>query len=244
MHSDREDGMNRLQIPERQEPTAAWIERRRDHLLAELGRQPARERRRRRFVLVLVPAIIVLLGATAFTTFSLTREARHLESVGCYDRADLAANAAIVSANSRSPIAICGEVWQQGALGKPIPPRLEACVLGSGAIAVFPGPAGTCGRLGLAPLPASYAAAARRFGALRDEIVAKLGTPASGAARRGPQCVGEAQAVAFVHKALSRHGYRGWKVRIAGGHFSSARPCAEPSFDTGAKTVYLIPARR
>jgi hypothetical protein len=30
-------------------------------------------------------------------------------------------------------------------------------------------------------------------------------------------------------------------LKVAGGTFTRARPCAEPSFDTGAKTIYLIP---
>jgi hypothetical protein len=235
---------DQLRIPDRRKLPAAWIEARRDQLLNELALRPAAERRRRRLAFVLVPALLILFAATAFTTYALTREPNHLESIGCFDRADLAANTAIVSADGRDPVAICAEVWHQGALGKNVPKRLEACVLQTGAIGVFPGSSGTCGRLGLAPLPASYAAAARRFGALRDEIESRLGTPASGAARRGPQCVGEAQAVALVQRALSKDGYRGWRVRVAGGRFSSTRPCAEPSFDTGAKTVYLIAAAR
>jgi hypothetical protein len=234
-----------LRVPDRRELSAAWIERHRDHLLDELSRQPAAERRRRRLVIALVPAVLVLFAATAFTTYALTREPSHLESVGCYDRADLEANVAVVSADGRSPVAICSEIWQEGALGTNVPKRLEPCVLETGAIGVFPGSgADACSKLGLAPLPASYAADAKRFAGLRDAIVSRLGEPASGASKRGPQCVGKVDAQAFIRHELEARGYGDWQITIAGGSFTPQRPCAEPSFDTGAKTVYLLPASR
>ncbi|HEX6662333.1 MAG TPA: hypothetical protein VF025_01550 [Gaiellaceae bacterium] len=154
----------RLRIPTRRELPAAWIERRRSHLLAELAGRLAASRRRRRIVIALVPAVLVLLAATAFTTYAVTREPTHLESIGCYDRASLGANTAIVSADGRDPVTICAAVWRQGALGTNVPKQLEACVLQTGAIGVFPRSDGgdTCGSLGLARLPASYAAHAKR----------------------------------------------------------------------------------
>jgi hypothetical protein len=234
---------NRLRIPGRRELPAAWIELRRAHLLADVAQRPAR--RRRRLVVALVPAVVVLLAATAFTTYRLTRNPTHLESIGCYDRASLRANTAIVSADGRDPVTICSEVWQQGALGKAAPARLEACVLETGAIGVFPSTRNsTCGALGLAPLPASYAVRAKRFAALQQAIVARLGQPASGSSKRGPQCVGMQAAERFVRRALDARGYGDWQIKITGGAFDSARPCAEPSFDTGSKTVYLVPAAR
>jgi len=236
---------NRLRIPDRRQLSSAWIEAHKKHLLGELTRQPAAERRRRRFVLVLVPAVVVLLAATAFTAYSLTRNPTHLESIGCFDRADLAANTAIVSADGRDPVAICSDVWHQGALGTPVPKQLVACVLQTGAIGVFPRVGrDTCGALGIAPLPPSYAAEARRFAGLQAAIVARLGVPASGSSKRGPQCVGQTAAITFVRHVLDTLGFRDWKIEVAGGTFTSAQPCAEPSFDTGAKTVYLIPASR
>jgi hypothetical protein len=235
----------KLRIPDRRELTAAWTERQREFLLDELARRPAAERRRRRLVVALVPAVLILLAATAFTTYKLTREPTHLESIGCFDSASLSANTAIVSADGRDPVAICSGVWQQGALGKHVPKRLQACVLQTGAIGVFPATRrDTCGALGLAPLPASYAAQARRFAALQSAIVARLGEPASGSSKRGPQCVGQAAAVAFVRRTLDALGFTNWQIKVAGGTFTATRPCAEPSFDTGAKTVFLLPATR
>ncbi len=231
----------KLRIPDRRELPAAWIEAHKAYLLDEL--RPPAARRRRRIVVALVPAVLILLAATAFTTYKLTRTPTHLESIGCYDRADLGANVAVVSADGRDPLTICADVWQQGALGKQAPKALAACVLQTGAIAVFPAVGDhTCGSLGLAPLPASYRAEARRFAALRDAVVARLGEPASGSSKRGPQCVGRTAAERFVRRALDAQGYADWQIKVAGGTFTKATPCAEPSFDTGAKTVYLMPA--
>jgi hypothetical protein len=145
----------KLRIPNRKELPAAWIEQRRDHLLAEIAGRAAPSRRRRRLGIALVPAVLLLLGATAFTTYTLTRQPTHLESIGCYDRASLDANTAVVSADGRDPVTACAEVWRQGALGPNVPTQLEACVLQSGAIGVFPRSAGgdTCGSLGLARVP-------------------------------------------------------------------------------------------
>jgi hypothetical protein len=193
----------------------------------------------------LVPAVVILLAATAFTTYSLTREPKHLESVGCFDRASLSANTAIVSADGRDPVTICTDVWQEGALGTPVPKQLEACVLQTGAIGVFPRSGDdTCGALGLAPLPASYAAEATHFAALQSAIVARLGEPASGSSKRGPECVGQAAAIAFVRHQLDSRGYGDWQIKVSGRTFGPGQPCAEPSFDSEAHTVYLIPASR
>lgn len=237
---------NRLEIPERRELPATWIELRKDWLVDELSpRSRPRRSRRRRLTLVLVPAVVVVLAATAFTTYALTRNVKHLESIGCYDSASLSANTAVVDADGRSPVAICAEAWRQGAFGSPPPKQLVACVLQTGAVGVFPASgADTCGALGLSPLPASYAAEARRFAHLRAAIEGRLGTPASGASKRGPQCVGGTEAVSFVRATLAANGYRGWRVQVMGSGFTEERPCAEPAYYTSAKTVYLFPVPR
>jgi hypothetical protein len=237
---------DQLPIPQERDLPAGWIELHKEHLLGELALRPAAERRRRRLTLVLIPAAIALLAATAFTTYTLTREPTHLESVGCFDRADLEANITIVNADGRDPVAICAEIWRQGGRGAgPAPERLEACVLRTGAIGVFPGSeVDTCRKLGLAPLPPSYSREAKRFAALREAIVSRLGEPASGSSTRGPQCVGEGAARALVRSFLNAYGYSDWRIDVAGGQFDTERPCAEPSFDTGEKVVLLVPATR
>jgi hypothetical protein len=75
---------------------------------------------------------------------------------------------------------------------------------------------------------------------LRDAIVARLGEPASGASRGGPQCVGEEEARVFVRRELDSQGYRDWTVKIAGGTFTGDRPCADVCFDGAGKAVILV----
>ena len=231
-----------LNIPYRDLPPGR-LQLRKEHLVTELSTQaPATRRRRRRLSVILVPAVIVLLAVTGFTTYALTREPTHLETIGCYDKASLEANVAVVSADGRDPAAICQEIWQAGDLpGAPVPSKLASCVLDTGAIGVFPSSgAQTCENLGLADLPASYAAEAKRFAALEDAIVSRIGEPASGSSRGGPQCLGEDEARAIVRRELDAHGYGDWDVKVAGAPFSAARPCADVSLDGAGKTVLLV----
>lgn len=101
-----------------------------------------------------------------------------------------------------------------------------------------------CSELGLAELPRDYAAAAQGFIGLRDAIVSKLGEPPSGSSVGGPECVAEDAARLIVRRELEIRGLDDSKIEVAGGEFSAARPCADVSFDTGGKTVILVPGSR
>jgi hypothetical protein len=238
--------LERLTPAERDLP-AGRLQRRREHLVNELRMwDQTTRRRRRRLALVLVPAVVAVLVATGFTTYALVREPTHLESIGCYERASLDANVAVVSSDERDPTDVCGEVWRTGGFGEEGKiPQLTACVLDTGAVGVFPGsPAKTCSELGLAELPRDYTAAAQGFIGLRDAIVSKLGEPPSGSSVGGPECVGEDAARLIVRRELEIRGFDDWKIAVGGGEFSAARPCADVSFDTGGKTVILVPGSR
>jgi hypothetical protein len=227
---------------ERDLPTGR-LQRRKEHLVSELRTWDRTvRRRRRRLGFVLVPAVLVLLGVTGFTTYQLTREPTHLESIGCYDKASLDANVAVVDADGSDPTDICGAVWRTGAFGhEGDHPQLAACVLQTGAVGVFPSSGGqTCETLGLADLPASYAAKGTQFAILRNAIVARVGEPASGSTLGGPQCLGEDEARLIVRRELVTHGFGDWDVKVAGEPFSAARPCADVSFDSAGKTVLLV----
>jgi hypothetical protein len=228
--------------PERDLPPGR-LHRRKEHLVSEVsGWDRAARRRRRRVALVLVPAVIVLLGLTGFTTYALTREPTHLESVGCFETAALDGNIAIVNADGRDPTAICGDLWREGAMGDgPEPESLAACVLETGAIGVFPSSGeDACEQLGLADLPPTYAVEGMRFAELRDAIVDHLGEPASGSSLGDQKCVGEDEARALVRRELDAHGYGDWGIELSQ-DFTAERPCAEASFDGEKKTVVLIP---
>ena len=213
-------------------------------LRAELAAEERAAQRRRRLALVLVPAVLAVLAVTGFTTYALTREPSHLESVGCFETAELDGNIAIVNADGRAPTAICDELWRQGDMGPgPTPKSLAACVLETGAVGVFPSSGkDTCEQLGLADLPPTYyAAEAERFAALRDAIAAELGA-SYGTTERDPKCLREEEARTLVRRELAARGYEDWSIEVIGGGFAES-PCAGVGlgFDGERKVVLLVP---
>jgi hypothetical protein len=235
--------MSDHQIPGDRDFPRGQMERRARHLVSELSAT----RRRRRLLLTLVPAVVILLtAATGFTAYSLLRtEPTHFESIGCYDRPDLAADVAVISPDGTGAVEQCRKLWEEGSMGSPVPGQLAACVLDRGPIAVFPSTdARTCERIGLADLSARGRAESKRFVQMRDAVYAEIGTPASGSSRGSSKCVGEAQARETVRRLLERHGYADWRIVTAGGEFSAQRPCADVSFDGSSKTALLLPMRR
>jgi hypothetical protein len=235
--------MSDFKIPAERDFPHGQMERRARHLVRELSAT----RRRRRLVLTLVPAVVVLLtAATGFTAYSLLRtEPTHVESIGCYDRPDLSSGVAIISPDGSSAVKQCRKLWEGGAMSGPVPQQLAACVLDTGPIAVFPSTDGrTCERMGLADLSARGRAESERFVQMRDAVYAEIGTPASGSSRGSSHCVGEAKAREIVSRLLDRHGYADWMIITSGGEFSAQRPCAEISFDGSSKIAVLRPVRR
>jgi hypothetical protein len=235
--------MNDFEIPAERDLPRGQLERRARHVVSELSIT----RRRRRLVLSIVPAVVVLLtAATGFTAYTLLRsEPTHFESIGCFDRDDIAANVTVVSPDGRGPLAQCRELWQQGVVGTQAPPRLAACVLSTGPIGVFPSTDDqTCERIGLADLTARGEAKSRSFIRMRDAIYALVGTPPSGSSRGSPLCVPEGPARRIVRRELDAHGYSDWAITKGGEPFSAARPCADVSFDSSSKTAVLLAGRR
>jgi hypothetical protein len=235
--------VSEFEIPEERDFPPGRQERRARHLVRELSATC----RRRRLVLTLVPAVIVLLtAATGFTAYTLLRtEPSHFESIGCYDRADVDANVTVISPDGRGPVAQCRELWEQGTMARPVPQRLVPCVLATGPIGVFPSAGDrTCERMGLADLSSKGQAESKRFVRMRNAVYAEIGTPASGRSRGSSHCIGEARARSIIRRVLDAHGYSDWTVATTGEGFSRERPCAEASFDGGSKTALLWPGSR
>jgi hypothetical protein len=187
------------------------------------------ERRRRVYVVPVVAAAV--LGA-ATLAWALSRGPTQHLSIGCYAAIDLQGRAAVVPASEASPVETCEQLWLDGAFGKP-PPPLEACVLASGAVGVFPSPEGdSCQRLNLAPVPAGSeqpSAVVELQDALVDAFLA--------------QCLSESQARRMVQDELTRLDLEDWRV-VTSGRFTSARPCASPAFDEEQRKVGLVPIPR
>src|ERR671914_1244268 len=131
---------DKTRIPAQRDLPPGRLQLRKEHLVSEVSMwdRATRQRRRRR-ALVLVPAVLAVLAITGFTTYTLTREPTVFESVGCFETASMSANVAVVAADGRDPAVICSEVFETGGFpGVSAPDKLASCVLGSGAIGVFP----------------------------------------------------------------------------------------------------------
>ncbi len=235
-----------LRIPAERDLPRGRLEMRKEQLVRELEvMEGERRRRTRRAVLVLVPAVVLLVAATGFTTYFLTREPTHFDSIGCFDARDTNANVAVVDADGRDPREICAEVWREGAMrpGTRTAPPLVACVLATGAVGVFPASgAGACERIGLADLPAAYAGQARRFAAVRAALADTLGVPGSGrSVGRAGTCLGRERTVLLVRRELDAHGLVDWAIEVARDGFGDGRCVVQLSFDGKRKVAVLIP---
>jgi hypothetical protein len=232
-------------IPAHRDLPPGRLLERKEHLVREVSMwEGAARRRRRRLALVLVPAVVAVLAVTGFTTYALTREPTQLQSIGCFETAELGGNITVVDADGRDPTAICAELWRRGVMGDgPPPEKLAACVLETGPVGVFPSlGVDTCEQLGLADLPLTYAAEAARFAALRDAIEEHLGIPPSGTSEGDLKCLSEEQTRSFVRQELDAHGYEDWGMEVIGDGFAG-RPCTTVSvgFDGEQKVVFLVP---
>ncbi len=173
-----------------------------------------------------------------FGAYALTREPTHMESIGCYDRADLEANVAVVGSSGTDPIAACRELWRTGAVAPTTdPPQLTACVLDTGAVAVMPGGPGICEGLGISSLSREARERLTRLGELNAALADKLGD-GSGSRQRGA-CVGEEDARRIVRAELDARGYSDWTIEVAV-PFDAERRCASASLEPSDRVVKLI----
>jgi hypothetical protein len=196
------------------------------------GRQARGRPRRRPYVRVLVP--VALLGAIA-AGYGIFSEVRQPLIGVCFEEADVKADRAVVSVSSRELIKACAALWEPGgpfhAAGAAVPP-LTDCVLGSGAVAVFPVLPGkdTCAELGLAP-------PAEPGGAGDGAAIVQLQEALSG--RFLASCVGEEEALALVRQEFERLRLADWRVVVPRPFGGEA--CASVAIDPARRVVELVP---
>jgi|FLYL01.1.fsa_nt_gi hypothetical protein len=219
------------------DPVSAEVDRERifRQVVTSTRPNPLRALGRRR-ILVLVGA--VFLVAAAYVMFRPVTEPL---TVACYGAANLDADIVVVDApTGGDPVDACRPLWgPDGELGAQFggsaTPDLQACVLESGAVGVFPTASGSqvCTDLGLA-VPASDSNGENQAViGLRDELVDAF----------LEQCLDVDEARAKVEEALARHGLEGWQVTVTQ-TFTEERPCASLAFDVPAKTIELVPVSR
>ncbi len=224
-----------MSLPPDRDLPARRCQRRREHLVQEIT---ASRRRVRPLVLAFAAATLVL-SATGFGAYALTREPTHVDSIGCYEQADLNSNVAVIGSASTDPVAACAALWRSGSLGSTtnVPP-LTACVLDTGAVAVMPGQPSICEGLGIAALSADARHQLVRLGELRAALAERFGD-SSGSNRR-TACVGEATAMRIVRAELKARGLTDWTIEITS-PFNAERRCASASIVPADRTITLIP---
>ena len=208
---------------------------------------PARRRARR-----LAPGLVVISllgGAAAYALLSGGVSKPH--TVACFDRLDLSARAEVVTVDDRGPLAACAELWRAGVLGPAGDvPQLTECVLGSGAVGVFPSTSGpdACAQLVLAPVPSTapppvpgslsrtQGDVTARFLAFRDAVLPQFLATA---------CMDPRVGAGIVRRELVAAGLADWTVRggegVAGDGFSVDRPCATLAFHPESREIVLVP---
>lgn len=200
------------------------------------GRPGLLRARQRRRVLALVGAVFLMAAA-----YAVFRPVTEPLTVACYRTANLDSDIVVVEKRTvEDSVESCRPLWSAdgefGAqLGGGPPPDLQACVLESGAVGVFPTASGSqiCEDLGLA-IPASVSPEqSQAVIDLRDELVDAFLA----------ECVGVQEARTRAEETLTRHGLEGWQV-IVTQDFSDQRPCASPAFDVPGETIELVPVSR
>ncbi len=157
-------------------------------------------------------AVLVLLGLLAVGAYARLRPGPVTQlgaGVGCFAKASLRSDVAIVQLKGLDPIARCQEVWASGGMGKPRPaPQLVACVYPSGALAVLPGKdSATCDRVGLREPAAGELDRLRRFDAMQQAVAQRLELEHS-------PCVNPATAYRVITAELHAYGLTDWRVEL------------------------------
>lgn len=190
---------------------------------------------RRRLILLATVVAVAAVAAGAYGAYLLTRPPADHITVGCYQRVSLQSNVKVLATEGRSPTAVCGSVEHgspsngHSTSGSPMA-QLQACLLPSGAIGVFPA-ADACARLHLTPFSPSEEAQrqARLFAKLQNALSAAfLG-----------RCLDEHDAQASARTILDSHGYSDWKIRTPQ-PFTAVRRCGSFAFDEPHRTLTLI----
>lgn len=213
--------------------------------------EPRRARWRRhptRRATVVALAVLLLVGLLAVGAYARLRPGPVTElgaGVGCFAKASLRADVAVVELNGLDPIARCQEVWARGGIGKARrAPQLVACVYPSGALAVLPGKdTAVCDRLGLRQPATGEVDRLRRFDAMQQAVKQRLGLERSA-------CVNPTTAHRVINEALRVYGLGDWRVELyrmdaAGSVFGplakvDRHGCAMIGFQGDRRVVHLV----
>ncbi|MEV0400482.1 hypothetical protein [Actinoallomurus sp. NPDC050550] len=226
--------------PERDLPPARHAQRR-EHLMAEITPKERRRRlsRKARWITGITVGAVIAGGgiATATTQFWDGGGAADTTNVECHDRADLnTSDITILRVGGRTPVDACAKEWRKGHVKKGVhaAPPLVSCLLKTGPVGVFPGAAGTCERMGLAPTRTASPAERARF-----EAVRRLDTDLH---ERLARCVSQPDAERYVRERLTALRLPGWNVTVTG--YDARNRCTSYGLEPEHDTVRLVGIER
>jgi hypothetical protein len=186
-----------------------------------------RRRIRRRLTVGALSFAIVATGVAAASGVFSSPEQLATSAVGCYERPSFNANTSVLSTGEDSPIDTCRRVLHTDG-------PLVAC-MADHHVAVFPGGAEVCDKLGLAPLPPGYAPARAKLNAFARDVQA-IETSAD--------CIPPRELARRVQALLDRTpGWSGWRtwLRLDVENGPAARSPASAETDHAASRARSTP---
>jgi hypothetical protein len=201
-------------------------------ILGQAATQPSWRQRSHR--LRIAAAAAAAVAALAGTAWALTRSAPQHLTIGCYATQSTSAHTVVVPAGSGPPVATCRTVWQRGDFGAVGVPQLQACVLPSGGIAVFPG-AHPCTTLKLR----SFSTRPTGSGQTEQSSAVKLKDHLVRDYLRS-RCLSRARGLHLARAEIQGLHLRGWRVHVSA-PFTRQRSCTSFAFDEQHMLVLIVP---
>lgn len=180
----------------------------------EIRNRAHRIRRRRRAAALLAPLALAGVAATGYATMSADDVGPN--SVFCHAQARMGGDQLSVTSNAADPVELCAAMWQDGEVDPAVAeaPALLACVDEAGVVRVIPDDGdAACSKLGMHDLPRGYGETARRYLAMRTELVRRFKAAATaGGAAATDACLPRDEALDVVRTTLAREGFREWRA--------------------------------
>lgn len=207
----------------------------------DVPRGAGKWRRRRRFVMATLVAVVVG-GAATVGYAALTGSSTASDGIGCYSGDEIGGSATIVGLDGRKATTTCADLWAAGEVvagTDTAPAPLHACVSsdGEGPIKVLASTdASVCDRLGMVDDPnAGLDLEARRFGEFSSELSNVL---------EGQEfaCVDPVRMRRLVQGLLAEHEMTGWTIRESG-EFDQVNRCATLALDSVSRVITMFAGR-
>jgi hypothetical protein len=205
-----------------------------DAAIARPARPPRRFRlTRRRYLAVALAALAVAGGGAAIAEMLHDPVEIGFGAVGCFERTEPSGDVAIITDPTKSPVELCATALTNDGLEAG---DLIACQWpGHGVVVVVRGDRGGCTTRGLAPVPASYAAARRRAARLDRMVIAF---------ERRVDCLAPRPFARQLQALVRDRGFAGWRAVVRGGDGPCGRVSSMGGTDARSISGYVDGARR